>query len=296
MIQNVSVSRIQLASFRTKEPSLSIGHAAYIIDGYTLPEQLTFPFKLPFTAAVICADGEMKVTVNQRSLTAARGDIVIIQNDSIIESLWNTPDLETIAMAFPGTNEDWMFSRKVDQLGSWLAHRSIPVLLHQDEKTLRRYLAFYSQIKEFYREVAEGLKDEIVRGFLSVSVASFLSIPQVALDDSQIPKAESRKDEVFLRFMDDLQMYASRERSVQFYADRMCLSAKHFSKLIRQSSGKLPMEHIRRRVIIEAKTLLRTTDMSIREIADALNFPNDSYFCRYFKLETALSPSEYRNI
>lgn len=72
------------------------------------------------------------------------------------------------------------------------------------------------------------------------------------------------------------------------------LSPKYFSKLVRQASGKLPMEHIQQRVIIEAKSLLRSTNITIREIADALNFPTDSFFCRYFKHETGLSPSDYR--
>jgi hypothetical protein len=89
-----------------------------------------------------------------------------------------------------------------------------------------------------------ALKDEIVKGFISISVASFLSIPQMSLSENLDSKIESRQEEVFLRFMDDLQLYASHERSVKFYSDRLCISPKYFSKLVRQASGKLPMEHI----------------------------------------------------
>ena len=289
-----SISQLQLASFKTKEPDMVIDQSVYCCDGYTLPHQLQNPFRLSFTAALICVNGVLSVDVNQRNLTAVRGDIVIVQSGSIIESLWSSPYWDAIAMAFPDTNEDWMFNRQAEELGSWLVHRSIPLLLHQDEDRLQRYLSFYYQASGFYKESVAGLRDEIVRGFLSISVASFLSNPQMSIGGKPSSRAESRNEEAFLRFMDDLQLYASRERSVQFYADRQCISAKHFSKLIRQASGKLPMEHIRQRVIIEAKTLLRTTDMTIREVADALHFPNDSYFCRYFKSDTGLSPSEYR--
>ena len=104
----------------------------------------------------------------------------------------------------------------------------------------------------------------------------------------------SRQEEVFLRFKDDLQLYANRERTVQFYADRLCISPKHFSKLIRLASGKLPMEHIRKHVIVEAKTMLRASDMTVQEITDALIFPTDCFFCHYFKQNTGLSPSDYR--
>ena len=294
MKKSGSISQIQLAHFKTKEPGMVIDQSVYCCDGYTLPPLLQYPFRLSFTAALICVRGELKVDVNQRNLTAVRGDIVIVQSGSIIESLWSSPDWNAIAMAFPDTNEDWMFNRQAEELGSWLVHRSIPLLLHQNEDRLQRYLSFYYQVSGFYKESVTGLRDEIVRGFLSISVVSFLSNPQMSIGEKPTPKAESRNEEAFLRFMDELQLYASRERSVQFYADRLCISAKHFSRLIREASGKLPMEHIRQRVIIEAKTLLRTTDMTVREIADTLHFPNDSYVCRYFKSDTGLSPSEYR--
>lgn len=271
---------------------MAIGQSVYICNDYSFPAQLPFPFRLTFTAAIICIEGELKVCINQRRLTLTRGDVVVIQDGSIIESLAYSINLTTISMAFPSTDEEWLFSRLAEKLGTWLEHRSIPLALHLDEYLLQRYLNLYNQIEALYKDTCDALRDEIVRGFLSVSVASFLSHPQMSM--RHVSNSESRADEVFLHFLDDLQLYATRERTVQFYSDKQCISAKHFSKLIRQASGKLPMEHIRQRVIIEAKTLLRTTDMSIREIADALHFPTDSFFCRYFKHDTGLSPSDYR--
>ena len=293
MQQPSAVSRIQLSRFRTKAPSMSIDQSVYISDGYVLPSDIPLPFRLSFTASVICVEGEMEMTVNQRELSLTRGDVIIVQNGSIIERLRFSSHLSTIATAYPATEEEWMFSRLAEKLGKWLDHRSIPLLLHFSEVQLQRYLDLFRLMKTLYHETAVELRDEMVRGFLSVSVASFLSQTQMSIDVSA-SKAESRSDEVFLRFMDDLQLYAGSERTVRFYADRQYISAKHFSKLVRQASRKHPMEHIRNRVIIEAKTLLRSTDMGIREIADALNFPNDSFFCRYFKHDTGLSPSEYR--
>ena len=286
------ISRIQLTRFRTRKPSMAIGQSVYICNNYAPPAQLPFPFRLTFTAAIICIEGELKACINQRRLTLTRGDVVVIQDGSIIESLAHSSNLTTISMAFPSTEEEWLFSRLAEKLGTWLEHRSIPLALHLDENLLQRYLSLYNQIEALYKDTSDALRDEVVRGFLSVSVASFLSHPQMPM--RHVSSSESRADEVFLRFLDDLQLFATRERTVQFYSDKQCISAKHFSKLIRQASGKLPMEHIRQRVVIEAKTLLRTTDMSIREIADALHFPTDSFFCRYFKHDTGLSPSDYR--
>lgn len=286
------ISRIQLARFRTGKPSMAIGQSFYICNDYSFPAQLPFPFRLTFAAAIICIEGELKVCINQRMLTLTRGDIVVIQDGSIIESLAYSINLTTISMAFPPTDDEWLFSRFAEKLGTWLEHRSIPLALHMDEYPLQCYLNLYNQVEALYKDTCDDLRDEIVRGFLSLSVASFLSHPQMSM--RHVSNSESRADEVFLHFLDDLQLYATRERTVQFYSDKQCISAKHFSKLIRQASGKIPMEHIRQRVIIEAKTLLRTTNMSIQEIADTLHFPTDSFFCRYFKHDTGLSPSDYR--
>ena len=66
--------------------------------------------------------------------------------------------------------------------------------------------------------------------------------------------------------------------------------------MINLASGKTPIQLIKERVIVEAKVLLNSTDMSIQQIAEALNFPNDSFFCRYFKQEVKVSPMKYREM
>lgn len=287
---------IGLEGLRSLKKDMSIRDAVSICDDFALPVGLSLPFKLPFTSAVICIEGNFSALINQQSLKASRGDIIITQYGSIVEELTTSDDLKTISMVFMETTEGNLFNRPAEELGSWLVHRSIPVCIHLEDFQFHRYLHFYSLVKELYEESIPDLKEEIVKGFISLSVASFLSVLQTKTDGLQPAKPRSRQDEVFLKFKDDLQLYAGRERSVQFYADRQCISAKHFSRLIRLSSGKLPMKHIRQHVIIEAKTLLRATEMTIQEIADQLNFPSDSFFCRYFRQDTGLSPTTYRNL
>lgn len=273
---------------------MSIGNSVYICDDFAFPKGLPLPFKLTFTSAVICLEGEFRSIINQKVLHASRGDVLITQYGSIVEEIGTSEDFKTISMVFMDSDEGNLFNRPAEEMGTWLVHRSIPVSIHLDESHLNRYLDLYALSKDLYNESVPALKDDIAKGFISMSVASFLSIPQMQMDNTLTIKPESRSEEVFLHFMDDLQLYATRERSVQFYADRLCISPKHFAKLVRQASGKLPMEHIRSHVIIEAKTLLRSSEMSIREIADALYFPTDSFFCHYFKQNTGISPSAYR--
>lgn len=84
------------------------------------------------------------------------------------------------------------------------------------------------------------------------------------------------------------------ERSVAYYARRMCITPKYLTTLIKRISNKSVSEWIDEYVILEAKTLLKYSNMSIQEIAYHLNFPNQSFFGSYFKRNTGLSPSQYK--
>jgi AraC-like DNA-binding protein len=84
------------------------------------------------------------------------------------------------------------------------------------------------------------------------------------------------------------------ERSIEFYASKLCVTPKYMTTLIKKTSGKSAMEWINEYVVMEAKHLLKYSDMSIQEISDYLNFSNQSFFAQYFKRFSDYSPSNYR--
>jgi len=94
--------------------------------------------------------------------------------------------------------------------------------------------------------------------------------------------------------MHELTTHYKEERSVSFYADKLCISSKYLSSLVKEVSDKNPVEWITQCVIFESKTLLKSTDMSIQQISDLLNFPNQSFFGKYFKRYCGMSPLQYK--
>ncbi len=98
----------------------------------------------------------------------------------------------------------------------------------------------------------------------------------------------------FDKFMLLLDENYKRERSIKFYSDRMHLSPKYLSRMIKKVSGKLATEWIDEYVILEAKNLIKYSAMSIQEISYSMNFPNQSFFGKYFKRHTGFTPKEYR--
>ncbi len=103
-----------------------------------------------------------------------------------------------------------------------------------------------------------------------------------------------RAENYFRRFIELLGENYKQERGVSFYARNLCITPKYLTTLVKRFSGRSVSEWIDTFVIVEAKTMLRYTNLSIQEIAYRLNFANQSFFGSYFKRITGMSPSQYK--
>ena len=103
-----------------------------------------------------------------------------------------------------------------------------------------------------------------------------------------------RKMEIYHRFVTQVKENFKEHRDVEFYASSLCLSTGHLSRIIKAISGKTVGGWIRDYVILEAKVMLQTSDFTISQISDYLNFPNPSFFSKYFRETTGITPGQYR--
>lgn len=91
-------------------------------------------------------------------------------------------------------------------------------------------------------------------------------------------------------------MNVPKERDISFYAEKLCLTPKYLSSIIRDVSGELAGNWIDNYVIIEAKALLISSNLTIQEICYKLNFSTPSSFTRFFKRITGMSPRKFRTL
>jgi AraC-like DNA-binding protein len=96
------------------------------------------------------------------------------------------------------------------------------------------------------------------------------------------------------KFLNLVQTHYREERGLKFYADRLCLTPIHLSRVIKSASHKSANDWIDEHVILEAKALLKSTSMTVQQISEELNFPSQSFFGKYFKRIVGVSPKEYR--
>ena len=97
------------------------------------------------------------------------------------------------------------------------------------------------------------------------------------------------------QFLALVQQNFRKERFLEFYASKLEVTPKHLSRTIKKQTGYTAVEWIERYVILEAKVLLKSSNLNIQQIADELNFPSQSFFGKYFKKLTGVSPKEFLN-
>ena len=98
------------------------------------------------------------------------------------------------------------------------------------------------------------------------------------------------------QFKSNLEKYYIQSRKVNFYAEKQNLSSKHFSKVIKQMTGKTAGEIIDEKIILEAQALLHKKDITVNQIASMLNFSDASNFSKFYKKHTSKSPYQYRGV
>lgn len=157
----------------------------------------------------------------------------------------------------------------------------------------------YNRIEELIecirkrKDIHTGLSTQVVSAL--VQAFCYEVIDAYIANTTVRPTKQTRKDKIFQNFLIALYHNFQTHRNVQFYAGLQNLTPRYFATLVREVSGKTPLQWITLFVIIAAKRLLSDPNTSIKETAVKLNFTEQSFFGRYFKLYAGCSPSEYKS-
>lgn len=245
------------------------------------PDQLTI---------ILCTGGRKELQINFADYTLTPGSLAFIYPNSMWRPLATSSDFEAHYFSIQGTSaKEWNAFIDLDtvfSLSSYIAKHPHTQLSLDETQVMTQYL---NLLKSRYEANAQAI---IIRFILSAFTLELNRI-FTAREKSDRSKI-SRQEDILWKFLTLLKQYHKEERTVNFYADKMCISPKHLSSVIKQMSHKTAHEIIADSVTMTAKRLLKTTTMSIQEISDELNFANQSFFGKFFKQNTGQSPSAYR--
>ncbi len=155
-----------------------------------------------------------------------------------------------------------------------------------------RYIHIVSNV--LADEFNPSLNRHILSSLISSMIYQNLVFVFKRLGTTVSETAPSRRTTYVREFLKLVHLNFTRERSVLFYAGKLCISPKYLSILVKESTGKSAAQWIDHFVIMEAKNLLRFSGKNVQQVAYALNFVNQSAFGKYFKHLTGMSPTEYQ--
>jgi araC-type DNA-binding domain-containing proteins len=257
-------------------------------------EIFRFPSRLNALIIGVGTEGETSLTSNLQEFRLKKDSLFIFSPKHILQVQSNNRFKAHLIVIAP----DFLKRINIDtkrMMPLFLQFGSLPCmeLTHAESQSLR---SFISMVEQELKGSETDFSSEIIGGLIAATIYKVGDILTHYLTEH--PEVDSpihnRAVEYFRQFTELLGEHYKHERSVGFYARQLCITPKYLTTLIKRISGKSVSEWIDNYVILEAKTLLKYSNMSVQEIAYYLNFPNQSFFGSYFKRNAGMSPSQYK--
>ncbi len=281
------------ATTKEKTSYLSENSETFVqYDGREL--KMDYPVQLKdMSFALICTGGQATIRINLEEYPLSRGNVCILIPETFFQLTETSEDFTGVAIAMVRNFFD--YTNNVSMTMKELTRIIASPVSHLDDQLLDEYIDISDMMIKKLSDEKFVYKEEVAKAYLTLM--KYIALQSQTEEHQYLSntKVGSRRDEIFNRFILTVEQYYKKERNVTFYADKLCISPKYLSSIIREVSGKYATDWINGYVILEAKVLLRRNDINIKEICSMLNFSNQSFFAKYFKQHTGMTPKEFRN-
>ncbi len=253
--------------------------------------EVEFPVKSESLLVLTIVEGKLIFKINLQDVEVHGGQTLSMMPGCIFQVLEYSEHIRFFVLLLAPEVMDSIqksFGIHID-----LAHKYYHYRVREmTEHALDTGLTMYHLIKEELEQPDYERKKDVIQRYCEIWILKNFSFSEVD-EIPEIHKPANRKEQIFRDFLTLLEQYYTQERSISFYADRMCLTSKYLSTIVKEVSGKHGMQWIDEYVVLEAKALLRDGSMSVKQISDKLNFPSQSMFGRFFKKMTGYSPKQF---
>lgn len=272
-------------------------NCGYIGEDFLLVDRINvdlLPFearRLDYIVIALCTGGEARYRIDGEEQTLKQGDVFIISENHVIDSFTASSDLLGICF-FMSVDFFHEIIQSVSNVSAlFLFARTHPVisLSAREQQVFQQY---FNSIRDSLKETDNPFLRHLVR---TLMLAMFYSLSNVIYHFQQQPVAkQKRANAIFNQFIKMVEKNCHHERRVSWYAQQLNITPKYLSEAVKSISKRTPNDWIDSCVIIEARVLLKNSSKSIKEIAEELNFANQSFLGKYFKERVGMSPKAYR--
>lgn len=252
-----------------------------------------YPNRIDAAVFAICLNGQIRFSLNLKEYFITPRNMVVLLPEQIVQQHERSDDFEGIFLGVSRRFIDDTIPGAQNLLSPFFYVKEHPCTTLTEEE-LDCLTEYHSLLWRKIKIKEHTFRKEVMQSLL---LALFYDICNIFRKHQPVDNVKkSRKEELFGLFVRAVMDNYKQERSVGFYADKLCMTPKYLSLVSKEVSGKSAGNWIDEYVILEAKALLKSTNMTIQEVSDTLNFANQSFFGKYFKHHTGLSPKEYRRM
>ena len=241
---------------------------------------------------MICTTGKIQFDYDGQLTTVHKGELFLGVPGSVVSDYMVSPDFDCKLIAVKPT--EVMASRELHTMviNSMLHIKTHPVA-RLTETDAEDVFAYHDLICRRIRLAEHRYKNGEVRSLIN---AFLLRIVGIMDSGTEVKETESsvRGEQLVEKFVWMVNEDCGRNRLVEYYADRLNITSKYLSTLVRNILGRTPTDVIKVVTMKEIERRLRYTDDSIKQISQAMNFPNTSFFGKYFKQHSGVTPNSYR--
>ena len=244
---------------------------------------------------VLCLKGKAQMFVNGESFEISQNDIFICPPEMSLESVLISPDFEYQALCVSNRLLQLSLNDNINIWNQLVYIQKIRVIKVEDnddgirEKSSLLLKAWVE--REINDDFEKKYRLEIIKSLIHTMLLGLC----FCLHRQMEYAADSKQNlSLFNRFLELLQTTEAKHQPVEYYASKLCISAKYLTIISKKNSGKTANEWIQEYKLSAITKYLRTTDWSIKEISNLLGFPNTSFFGKYVKDHLGCSPLEYR--
>lgn len=241
---------------------------------------------------MICTTGKIQFDYDGQLTTVHKGELFLGVPGSVVSDYMVSPDFDCKLIAVKPT--EVMASRELHTMviNSMLHIKTHPVA-RLTETDAEDVFAYHDLICRRIRLAEHRYKNGEVRSLIN---AFLLRMVGIIDNEMNVPETEAtvRGDQLVEKFVWMVNEDCGHNRLVEYYADRLNITPKYLSTIVRSSLNRTPTDVIKVVTMKEIERRLRYTDDSIKQISQAMNFPNTSFFGKYFKQHSGMTPNSYR--
>ena len=295
-IKDISIERIQQLHPDAKgiANDLLVDYTEHYIEEGRSPIY-KYPLRMDGLFIGLREKGESDFSINLKHFKVKPNDLVIGSPGDLMQSTVNegTYLSQTLMVSSNFLKEMYI---SLNSFMPFFASRKEHPVFHLTDDEVQELREYFLLILDAVKRKDDYFCIDITKRLIAAYMYKLGSIiyrhrPEL---QAEANKPIKREETLFKQFINLVSEHHRKERRVDFYAEQLFLSPKHFSTVIKKVSGKTAGQWIDEYVILESKTLLKYSAMSIQEVAYYMNFPNPSFFGKYFKHHTGMSPSEYK--